>query len=316
MTAVGSEPRGFGPRSLGALGGFVLGAVLLVAAWAKALDIAAFSQQIANEGLTLGLGAGLVAFMALALEVGLGVLLLSGVRRPWVLWPSTALVALFLFLTGRSYWRFAQGEEVALDCGCFGNLVSRTPAEAFWQDLLLLVPALLLAFIAVPRGAFPRWRTVSAGIAALAVVVFAYLAPDLPLDDLATRLKPDVQLSELCVGEDDAAVCLTDVAPELTEGEHWVVLVDLAESPETWVDPLNELTLAGHGAPPLVLTAASPEALGEFRWTWGPTFELRETPEPLLRPLYRTLPRSFLSRDGVVVLTSPGLPPAVAESQP
>ena len=31
-------------------------------------------------------------------------------------------------------------------CGCFGNLVQRTPAEAFWQDLLLLVPPLLLAF--------------------------------------------------------------------------------------------------------------------------------------------------------------------------
>ena len=83
-----------------------------------------------------------------AVEVGLGVALLLDLRRRSVLVPATLLVALFVFLTARTYWRATHGGLSAADaasCGCFGNLVERTPAEAFWQDLLMLVPALALA---------------------------------------------------------------------------------------------------------------------------------------------------------------------------
>ena len=58
-----------------------------------------------------------------------------------------------------------------------------------------------------------------------------------------------------------------------------------------------------------VLTSATDEQLFAFRFTSGPSFELREAPAALLRPLYRTLPRSFLVRDGRVVETYSGLPP-------
>jgi hypothetical protein len=47
-----------------------------------------------------------------------------------------------------------------------------------------------------------------------------------------------------------------------------------------------------------------------FFWQWGPRFEVVEAPEPLLRPLYRRLPRSFRVEDGQVVETFSGLPPA------
>src|SRR6185503_18282754 len=103
--------------------------------------------QIQTEGLAFLLSAQSVALLALALEVGLGLALLLGVRRLWVLVPAALLVAFFLFLTGRAYWRSAHGLEVDAGCGCFGNLVERSPAEAFYQDLLMLVPALLLAFV-------------------------------------------------------------------------------------------------------------------------------------------------------------------------
>ena len=96
-------------RSLGILGGVVLGAVFLVAAWAKALDPGAFAGEISREGLDFLLPAGAVALIALALEVFLGGALLLAVRRWWILLPTSALVAFFLFLTGRTYWRFSQG---------------------------------------------------------------------------------------------------------------------------------------------------------------------------------------------------------------
>ena len=134
---------------LAAVGAGLLGATLLVGAWAKLLDPVAFEQTLAAEGLDFVLPLRGWAMIALSLEIGLGMALLLGLRSRWVLIASTALVGFFLFLTGRAYWRFANGIEVEdASCGCFGNLVDRTPAEAFWQDLLMLAPGLLLAFLA------------------------------------------------------------------------------------------------------------------------------------------------------------------------
>ena len=48
--------------------------------------------------------------------------------------------------------------------------------------------------------------------------------PELPFDDLATRLKPGVEVAELCAGSGAERVCLDTLVPELTEGAHRVVL--------------------------------------------------------------------------------------------
>jgi uncharacterized membrane protein YphA (DoxX/SURF4 family) len=299
------------PR-VGYAGGLVLGGVLLVAAVTKAIDPAAFAEQIAAERISGPLPVAAVAFIALALEVGLGLALVLGVRRLPVLVPAALLVAFFVLLTGRGAWRAAQGIAPETSCGCFGNLVERTPAQAFWQDLLLMVPPLLLAFVGRARQGWPRWRlaVVAGGTAAL--LGLAWAAPRLPLDDFATRLAPGAAIDGLCAGS-DPRICLGDLAPELQEsGDRWVALVDLAHRPGDWVDELNGLALAG--APLLVLADATAEELHAFTWEWGPAFSLREVPAPLLRPLYRTLPRSFLVRDGKVVLTSPGLPAAASLS--
>jgi len=307
-------------RVLGGLGGLVLGAVLLVAAWAKALDPGAFAAQIEREGLDFVLPAAAVALAALAIETFLGVALVLGVRRPFVLWPAAGLVVFFLFLTGRTWWQDAHGTlpADAAGCGCFGNLVERTPAEAFWQDLLLLVPALLLAFAGRSREQLwrlepspPRYRLGFAAALTAAVLVLAWKAPELPLDDLATRLKPGVATQALCAGSaaDGKQVCLGDIVPELAAGEHVVVLADLDEAFGASVEQLNAYYWAG-GDPALwVVSAASEQERFAFRFGFGPAFEVREAPPALLRPLYRTLPRSFLVRAGKVVETHGGLPP-------
>lgn len=296
---------------LGRLGALVLGAVLLVATVAKAVDPTAFAEQIRGEGLAGPGGARVVAFLALAIEALLGALLVLLVRRGWVLWPTTALVGFFLFLNGRTWWLASQGLlSDDASCGCFGNLVERSPAEAFWQDLLLLVVPLALAFLGRSgRSGFPTRRLFVGGLFTAATLVFAWKAPDLPLDDVATRLRPGTELASICAGS-DPRVCLPDVAPELLEGSHWVTLVALDESPDSWVGPLNERAWSGEGPPLTVLAAGTPEEMTKFRFTHGPAFDLREAPPTLLRPLYRTLPRSFLVEDGTVVVTSSGLPPA------
>ena len=304
---------------LGTAAGVFLGGVLLVATWAKAIHPAAFAEQIRIEGLDVLLPAMAVVYVALVLEGALGVALVVDLRRLWVLVPAALLVAFFVFLNARGWYLEAHGlREEASACGCFGNLVERTPEEAFWQDLFLLVPPLALAFLGRLRGArrLPPLRTALVALAAIATLVLTWRAPSLPLDDLATRLSPGVRVADLCAGGGGGkgvAVCLDAVVPELSAGEHLVVLADLEDEGFTAaVDRLNAYAFAarsGESSPLWVLTTATPEAQRAFFWQWAPVFEIREVPEALVAPLYRRLPRSFRVEDGVVTETWSGLPP-------
>jgi hypothetical protein len=303
---------------VGTFGAAFLGCVLLVAVWAKAIDPTSFMEQIHLEGLDGLLPAQAVALIALALEAALGIALVLGVRRLWVLVPATLLVAFFLALTGRGWWQAAHGlRSEAASCGCFGNLALRTPSEAFWQDLALLVPALLLAYIGRERGSRqPRLRTAVAVIGALAVALFAWKSPALPLDDLATRLRPGAATQDFCAGAGDTRICLDSIVPELKTGRHLVVMAKLDDPQFTKaVDALN--TYAGDRRNPTlwVLSPITPEEKRAFFWKWGPAFEIRETPQELLRPLYRRLPRSFMVEDGKVTRTFGGLPPPLTRSE-
>lgn len=312
-TSAGTASTARWKSALGYAGGAFLGLVLLVAAWAKTLDPSAFADQVAREGLAFLLPAAGVALIALALEVGLGSALVLGLRRLWVLVPVTLLVIFFVFLTGRAYSRSLRGEVVDDGCGCFGNLVERTPAEAFWQDLALMLPALALAWWARGRArSFPSVRLGIVLVLTAATVLVAWKAPELPLDNLATRLKPGVDARAFCAGrsEDGNRVCLDTLVPELGHGEHLVILTKLDDSlPNTEVARINEYVWAGEGPRLWVLASATPEELFAFKWQRAPAFEVREAPAALLRPLYRTLPRSFLARDGIVLATYSGLPP-------
>ena len=313
QTSLAQKP----PRPLlwwvGTFAGAFLGCVLLVAVWAKMIDPGAFADQIHTEGLDFLIPAQGIALIALALEAGLGLALVLGLRRKWVLIPATLLVAFFVFLTGRAWWLAAHGlRDAAESCGCFGNLVQRTPAQAFWQDFALLVPALLLAWVGRERRRplFPPARTAVAVLGALAVVIFAWKAPALPLDDLATRLRPGVEVGGICAGEGAQRVCLDSLIPELRRGENLVVMAKLDDDGLTKsVDALNAYAGAAGNPALWLLTSSTAEQQRAFFWKWGPTFQIREAPPELLRPLYRRLPRSFAVRDGRVTRTFAGLPP-------
>ena len=293
-------------------GGLVLGGVLLFAGWAKALDPDAFTQQIRDEGLEILLPAAAIALLALAIEFFLGSALMLGVRSRLILWPSTALVAFFIFLTGRTYWNSLHGiEPPSSSCGCFGRMVERTPGEAFWQDLLLLVPPLLLAWLAITPGK-ARGRMAVATLVTVFLTAFAFKAPDLPLDNYVTALKPEVKTGDLCAGNAElgARTCLDGIVPELALGSHLLIVADVsADAFTSRVGELNDFHWL-EGAPKLwVLSSATEDELFQLRFSRGPSFEIREAPAPLLSTFYRRLPRSFLVQDGEVVETFDGIPP-------
>lgn len=317
--AISGRPGRSWRATVGYLGGVLLAVALIVAAYAKAIDPEAFAQQIRREGLALFGAPFTWAVGVIALEVGLGVALLLNLRRRSVLTVATLLVALFVFLTARTYWRSTHGglsAEEAASCGCFGNLVERTPAEAFWQDLLMLVPALALAWIGRPGLQRGSWRALAAGLAglsALAAGAFAWMAPGLPLDDLATRLAPGREISTLCAGAGDQRICLGSLVPGLAAGSRWVVLADVrAASFPALAAALNRYAAraATESLPAVaVLADLTQEEQMELFWRLAPAFDLHEVPPAVLRPLYRQLPRTFFVEEGRVTRTFPGLPP-------
>ena len=119
-------------------------------------------------------------------------------------------------------------------------------------------------------------------------------------------------MTEICAGTGEDRICLDAIAGELEAGTHLVVIAELEDQALLEAVPwLNELALGSGGPMPWVVTASAPEAVGTFRWTQAPIFELREAPPTLLRPLYRKMPRSFEVVDGRVATTWAGLPPGI-----
>lgn len=315
---------------IGTLAGLFLGGVFFVATWGypplrlgKIADPEAFAQVIRIEGLDFLLSDFSTAILALGIEAAVAFFLLLNVRRLWVLVPTALLVLFFLVLNGKAYLAWLNGEPVAeMSCGCFGNLMDRNPEEAFWQDFFLLVPPMILAFLGRPRPTSPApiLRIALAGLLTIGSVVFAASAPDLPLSDLATRLKPGVHVAETCVGDPEDPTnyyCLAGpaLASWLTEGEHVVVLADLTD--EDFVEEvaarIDEFAdFAMDPAAPRILVLHSGINDDQFAFELNaraPPFDYLAVPEALIRPLHRRLPRTFVVRDGEVVETHEGLPP-------
>ena len=179
-------------KHAGTAGAVLLGIVFLVAAYGKgwnADDFGAFIDQIRQEELDFLFTATQVALIALALQAGLGTALLLGVRHLVVLLPTAGLVVFLIFLDGRNYWLVSQGLREPGSCGCFGSLIERTAAEAFWQNLLLMAPLTLLCFWRRPKsGGLPKRRLVPALAAALGVSLWAYRITDIEFIEAAHRL--------------------------------------------------------------------------------------------------------------------------------
>ena len=268
--------------------------MLLIAGLLKALDPASFAEQIALDVPPLAGMAGPLAVAAVAFEIVLGLALVLGFRRAWVLITALLLVGLFIAVTVPKI-----GDPEAAACGCFGNFVVRTPMQTVVEDLLM-AGGLLLGFIGGPGAVWNGWRAGVLGIAALTGLGLPLASPRLPLDDVVTRLAPGATAGDLQ---------LLEVLPELAGGRHIVLIGDLtsrscAETPASFLayrdrDPETALWILEPG-----------EAVSRSGGTWLclSGAEVVEMPRLILRPLYRTLPRSFEMVDGAVVRTWNGFP--------
>jgi uncharacterized membrane protein YphA (DoxX/SURF4 family) len=102
-----------------------------------------------------------------ALEVILGILLLTGFYAKKVVWGLLLLIVFFTFLTF-----FSAFFEVVKACGCFGDAIPLTPWQSFSKDIVLLI---LIVFIFI-KSAFLNPIHVLSRTKSL-ITAFAFVIP-------------------------------------------------------------------------------------------------------------------------------------------
>lgn len=130
----------------------------------------------------LNLFAVFLSIFLCALEVILGVLLLTGFHAKKVVWGLLLLVVFFTFLTFYSAFF-----DVVKTCGCFGDAIPLTPWQSFSKDLILLVLIIFLFIknnVLRPINASSRSKSLVTAFAFVVPVVFGlYTYTFLPIID-------------------------------------------------------------------------------------------------------------------------------------
>jgi hypothetical protein len=120
----------------------VLGGLFLFSAYAKLYPIELFEYNFVDLGVANWLIAPFIARLFIALEFGLGILLLLNFtgKRKWVYGLTVAFLALlsiyliFIWIT--------KGNSG--NCGCFGQMWEMTPAESLVKNVLMISATIFL----------------------------------------------------------------------------------------------------------------------------------------------------------------------------
>ena len=234
------------------------------------------------------------ALLALGpVEWGLGLALLLNWRPRLVLSLALLLIGFFFGLTG-----YAWHMGVGMDCGCFGNLVERTPGEAAVEDAVMLV---LLAFAwwgrreqTMPVWPQSRWLVAGGLVLALGVGAIRFVPEMKRLDG-----------SDLQVGVRLTGLKLKGVDFDLMEGDY-LVEVFSPNCPRCFraVPKLNQWA-DDPDLPPVVALQYYPQdspKLEDFKKRAQPRYEIVEVARADFSRLVwqHGYPRLAFVRDGVV----------------
>lgn len=276
-----------------------VGLALVAAAVLKGADPGEFAYQIAGyeilpEGLTAVTATGFVI-----VEFVLGIALLLDARPRLALPGAAALLTGFIAVVA---YAWSQGR--VQQCGCFGNLVQRTPGETIVEDLVLLALA-TGAIILLRAGPPARPRTAILAAAVAGGLLLPVVMPRLPVDDILTSLHP---------GADVRGLDPETLDDDLTEGDRLIAIWQVGC--EACLRDLPRLdSLASEPDAPRVaaLFPDGNDAVMTFFLEHGPSFDVASMPRGALKPYYRRLPVYFLLRDGrVSAIWRDGAPDAAA----
>jgi putative oxidoreductase len=271
--------------------------VFVVAAGLKALDPAAFAGQIRQYQILPAL-ASVAAWSLIVAEFMLAAALILNLH-PRVM-PLLAMLLLLGFIAVTAYGMVT---GITDGCGCFGALVHRSPWEVIGEDAVMI--AVLFAGWLLLRREKPaggRWKyvwTVGAGLLALAL---AALSPVLPVDDLTTQLRAGARFDSWPV---------MHLPVELQKGERVVFLFSTrGDGAAADVARMNTIAQDARVPSAVGLIIDGPEQLTTLMFQFAPAFPVGALEPRFARALYRTLPRTFILRDGTVRRVWTGIPTA------
>lgn len=291
----------------------IVGVTYLVAAVLKAWNFNGFLPQIhAYQIVESNASLLVVAFVALALETGLGVCLVLG--TPWRRLVFGLSTAMLVFFTGVILYAWqVNGLE---DCGCFGD-VKVTPPQAIGKNVVLIGLTALAWYGLVTHPAVRVGRAALRGAAALVLALASCLAviPQLGFTtskgggpEPPATAGPDARTP----GPFAAYTVESEYGEvyELGEGEYLVALLSMTcDHCMESVPQLNEFMFDAT-LPPLVAICLEPEAgsMEEFRMLTQPQFPMLSLGDKSLKffPLLESAaspPRLVFVRDGASVVS-------------
>ena len=133
--------------------GIVLGAVLMTAGVVKGLGIHSFINQINQYGLLPDDTriTGSLAWFMVIVEIAFGAALIVNWRATTVL---SGVMAMLLIFIGALAWAIIKGGVD--DCGCFGQAAVRSPTQALFEDVILLIGTIAAWHLSRGRIQYPH----------------------------------------------------------------------------------------------------------------------------------------------------------------
>jgi uncharacterized membrane protein YphA (DoxX/SURF4 family) len=274
----------------------LIAGVFLVAAIMKALDPAAFVEQIVAYDILPGL-APVAAWSLIIVECVLaGALIVNLLPR---ILPFLTM-GLLLFFIGITLYGMSIG--LGDDCGCFGNLYHRGPEMVIIEDALMLVGLVFVVVVLWNRQTESntvRYAvTAAVGLASAGVIAFS---PFIPADNIVTQLHPGSSFTTWPV---DGLY-----GKDLNSGTHVVFLFTVAaEDIGAQVGRMNAVAREIDGKSAIGLIIDGTEHLTTLMFEYAAAFPVAALEPRFARPLYRVLPRTFILHNGSVTHTWSELP--------
>ena len=276
--------------------------VFLTAALIKALDPVAFAEQIAAYGIIPDL-APIAAWSLIIIECLFAAALIANLLPRVIPLLTAGMLVFFIGIT-------VYGMSIGLgeSCGCFGNLYHRGPEMVIVEDILMLIGLLFVIIVLwnrhkqqeniVSRVVF----TVVVGLIAAGVTVSS---PHIPADDFVTQLYPGSSFTTWPV---DGLY-----GKDLNTGTHVVFLFTVeSDDIRPQVEKMNTVAQTIEGESTVGLIIDGTEHLTMLMFEFAAAFPVAALEPRFARPLYRTLPRTFILHNGSVTHTWSEIPASSA----
>lgn len=269
----------------------LLGLVFLAAALSKLLDVSSFADQISAYHLIRDAWDRPMAHFLIISETLLALALITG------LWPRITLAmtagALVLFI-GALAWGMAHGSLV--NCGCFGDAVQRSPAQAVAEDAVLLALT-ACAWLVAWRAPFPVSFARIGAFAALAAIALFVLGPD-----NSVSYNPDnFGLPTYNVGKRVETLATSHGALPVGHG-NWLIAFLSVTCPhcQAAIPGLNVLSKMRSMPSLLGVVFTNPQDPNTLRKGFHPTFKVVYVPQKKLPVLITRRPDILLLKNGLV----------------